>query len=250
MPRRNWLWGKKRMRKTRDMASKGWLWMSSQQDHGQGAGLWGRSCRTLHSPWLAGRAFLELMCTSARHFIRLRLAAPMSSGAALLCSSQRAMPIYYALTTGKGQFSSVLGLPNTTAFDEMVLNLQAGRGFLGKGWRGKQKVLQAKLETLIQNLADELKPQSDTLLDYTFAKGVRDRLAETASRNLLGNLTGEARLWDKIVQAYQSYSGSLCNALLVSCASCISSWSLKNSGWISRQIIWLQNQSLHTVQFC
>lgn len=80
--------------------------------------------------------------------------------------------------------------------------MQVGRGFLGKAWHAKQKALQSKVADQSSNLPHDLRPGEDTVLDFSFVTAVRDKLAETAERNFLNNLTGDAGRWDKIVKAY------------------------------------------------
>lgn len=43
-------------------------------------------------------------------------------------------------------------------------------------------------------------------MSYFVAKDIRDRLAESADKNLFGNLKGSAGSWDRIVRAYEKQS--------------------------------------------
>ena len=84
--------------------------------------------------------------------------------------------------------------------------LQVGRGYLKQGWRAHLRALQERILELRKTLRDDLCPAEDATIQFQSAREIRDRLAETAPRNLLNNLTGPARSWDKLVKAYQARS--------------------------------------------
>ena len=70
-------------------------------------------------------------------------------------------------------------------------------------------------------LPANLQPGPETTMDFRCVRNIRDRLAQTSTRGLLNNLIGEARSWDKLVQAYQSKSEAHCDcySLLILCTA-------------------------------
>ena len=68
------------------------------------------------------------------------------------------------------------------------------------------QLIQLKLAEVVKRLPEQLSTLGDGATDYAGAKAVRNKLAETADKNLFGYLTGEAGVWDKLVRAYEKDS--------------------------------------------
>ena len=89
--------------------------------------------------------------------------------------------------------------------------LQVERKQLTSAWRKVLQAIQARVKAELGSLPATLQPEEGQGTDYTAVKHIRDTLAETANKSLLGGLKGTAGLWDKIVKAYQARSELIWN---------------------------------------
>ena len=85
---------------------------------------------------------------------------------------------------------------------------------LSNAWRKVLQAIQARVKAELGSLPASLQPEEGQAIDYTAAKHIRDTLAVTANKSLLGGLKGTAGLWDKIVKAYQARSELLTNTCM------------------------------------
>lgn len=76
----------------------------------------------------------------------------------------------------------------------------ADRNQLPADWRKRLRLIQAKAAELP---SPDKGGDADPPLDYFTARAERDHLAETAERNLLGQLKGAAGSWQQVVSAYE-----------------------------------------------
>ena len=81
-----------------------------------------------------------------------------------------------------------------------------GCKLLPADWHKRLQLVQRKVAEAakLENGDATLKPEGHQ--DYWTVLALRDQLAASAARSLLGGLTGPAATWDKLVRAYESRS--------------------------------------------
>ena len=89
---------------------------------------------------------------------------------------------------------------------KQVPTMQVEHKQLSSAWRKVLQAIQARMKAELGSLPASLQSEEGQATDYTAAKHIRDTLAETANKSILGGLKGTAGLWDKIVKAYQARS--------------------------------------------
>ena len=97
-------------------------------------------------------------------------------------------------------------LPLLSSFTSCACERQAERKLLPLDWRRRLQLIQHKVSAASQQGSADAAFQRGHSADYLAVAALRDRLAESAARSLLGGLTGPAADWDKLVRAYEAKS--------------------------------------------
>ncbi|KAK9804951.1 hypothetical protein WJX73_002698 [Symbiochloris irregularis] len=79
-----------------------------------------------------------------------------------------------------------------------------GRKLLPGDWHKRLNLVQKKVAQTVQQEPGQAGLGPEQARDYWSVLSLRDRLAESATKSLLGGLTGPAATWDKLVKAYES----------------------------------------------
>ena len=93
-----------------------------------------------------------------------------------------------------------------------VLRRKTERKFLPADWRRRLQLIQQKVTAAAQRAPIDAGLELGQACDYWLVAQIRDNLAATATKTLLGGLTGPAGDWDKLVRAYETKSKSLTSA--------------------------------------
>lgn len=101
------------------------------------------------------------------------------------------------------------------------------RRLLPGDWRKRLQLVHRRVEEAAQQQPAPATLQADQKQNYWAVASLRDRLAGSAPRTLLGGLTGPAAAWDSLVRAYESGS----EALAIACTLFIALLTCAQAFW-------------------